>query len=124
MKAKIKNIVGEAKAKTISPRKALIILFIVGLIAIGGSIAYVKSYQNHEGEPAEPADYKSLFAVTFTMVGTAFAAGVAIYGAATAGFAAAAERPEISVWVVVASGLGEGIAIYGLVVSVMMLGKM
>lgn len=51
-------------------------------------------------------------------------AGIAIYGAASAGAAAIAERPETSVWVLILAGLGEGVAIYGLLIAIIILSKL
>lgn len=50
-------------------------------------------------------------------------AGLAIYGSTSAGAAAMVERPELTTWVLVFAGLGEGIAIYGLVVAILILGR-
>jgi len=50
-------------------------------------------------------------------------AGLAIHGSTSAGLAAMVERPELTTWVLVFAGLGEGIAIYGLVVAIMILGR-
>lgn len=50
-------------------------------------------------------------------------AGLAIFGTTSAGMAAMAERPELATWVLVFAGLGEGIAIYGLVVAILILGR-
>ncbi len=51
-------------------------------------------------------------------------AGIAIYGATSAGAAAIAERPGTFVYILIFAGLGEGLAIYGLVVAIMILGKL
>ncbi|MFQ5710504.1 MAG: ATP synthase subunit C [Candidatus Geothermarchaeales archaeon] len=51
-------------------------------------------------------------------------AGIAIYGATSAGAAAIAEREELAVWIIVFAGLGEGLAIYGLVIAIMILGML
>ena len=50
-------------------------------------------------------------------------AGLAIYGSTSSGLAAMVERPELTTWVLVFAGLGEGIAIYGLVVAILILGR-
>jgi len=50
-------------------------------------------------------------------------AGIAIFGSTSAGMAATVERPELTTWVLIFAGLGEGLAIYGLVVAIMILGK-
>jgi V/A-type H+-transporting ATPase subunit K len=50
-------------------------------------------------------------------------AGLAIMGATSAGLAAMVEKPELTTWVLVFAGLGEGIAIYGLVIAILILGR-
>jgi len=50
-------------------------------------------------------------------------AGLAIAGSTSSGLAAMVERPELTTWVLVFAGLGEGIAIYGLVVAILILGR-
>ncbi len=51
-------------------------------------------------------------------------AGIAVSGAAAGGAAAIAERPGVATWILILAGLGEGIAIYGLIISIMILGKL
>jgi V/A-type H+-transporting ATPase subunit K len=65
-----------------------------------------------------------LLAAAIAVAGSCLGAGIAIYGAATAGAAAIAERPETSIWVLILAGLGEGVAIYGLLIAIMILGKL
>ena len=65
-----------------------------------------------------------LLAAAIAVGGSCLGAGIAIYGAATAGAAAIAERPETSIWVLILAGLGEGVAIYGLLIAIMILGKL
>lgn len=50
-------------------------------------------------------------------------AGLAINGSTSAGLAAMVEKPELTTWVLVFAGLGEGIAIYGLVIAIIILGR-
>lgn len=50
-------------------------------------------------------------------------AGIAVSGATSAGLAAMVERPEMTTWVIIFAALGEGIAIYGLVISIIILGS-
>ncbi len=109
--------------RKVSIKQAILILSIVGIIATAGSTLYVKSLQNHGGESTQTMGSDAFFAAAISMAGSAIGAGIAIYGAATAGFAAAAERPELKIWILIVSGLGEGLAIYGLVLAVMILGK-
>jgi V/A-type H+-transporting ATPase subunit K len=65
-----------------------------------------------------------LMAAAVAVAGSGIAAGIAVYGAATAGAAAIAERPGIATWVIILAGLGEGIAIYGLIIAIMILGTL
>lgn len=69
-------------------------------------------------------------APSFDIVGAGLAvglcgvgAGLAIAGSTSSGLAAMVERPELTTWVLVFAGLGEGIAIYGLVVAILILGR-
>ena len=79
---------------------------------------------------AETGQETSLFGGNIAFIAAALAVGVsalgggiAIYGATSAGAAAIAERPETFVYILIFAGLGEGLAIYGLVVAIMILGK-
>jgi F0F1-type ATP synthase membrane subunit c/vacuolar-type H+-ATPase subunit K len=65
-----------------------------------------------------------LLGAALAVTGSCLGAGIAIYGAASAGAAAIAERPEASIWVLILAGLGEGVAIYGLLIAIMILGKL
>jgi len=49
--------------------------------------------------------------------------GIAIYGATTGGSALMAERPEMSIWVLLFAGLGEGLAIFGFVIAILIISK-
>ncbi len=78
-----------------------------------------------EGGPAELslADAYALLAAAIGLVGSTFAAGIALRGVATAGFAAMVERPEVRTWLLIMGGLAEGIAVYGLLLAILILGK-
>jgi V/A-type H+-transporting ATPase subunit K len=65
-----------------------------------------------------------LIGAAIAVAGSCIGAGIAIYGAASAGAAAIAERPETSVWVLILAGLGEGVAIYGLLIAILILGRL
>ncbi|OYT29358.1 MAG: ATPase [Thermofilum sp. ex4484_79] len=67
-------------------------------------------------------------AIAMLSIGIAFglatlAAGIGIAVAGSAAISAAAEKPELSTLAMIITGLAEAIAIYGLVVVIMMLGK-
>lgn len=65
-----------------------------------------------------------LLSAGVAVAGSCIGAGIAISGAASAGAAAIAERPETSIWVLILAGLGEGVAIYGLLIAILILGKL
>ena len=65
-----------------------------------------------------------LLSAAIAVGGSCLGAGIAIYGAASAGAAAIAERPESSIWVLILAGLGEGVAIYGLLIAIIILSKL
>lgn len=57
-----------------------------------------------------------------TMIGAAFASALCIMVAAKAGAEMLVERPELSIWSLLFVALGEGLAIYGLIVAILLSG--
>jgi V/A-type H+-transporting ATPase subunit K len=57
-----------------------------------------------------------------TMIGAGFAAALCIMVAANAGAEMITERPELSIWSLLFIALGEGLAIYGLIVAILLSG--
>lgn len=55
-----------------------------------------------------------------TMIGAGFAAALCIMVAAKAGAEMITERPELSIWSLLFVALGEGLAIYGLIVAILL----
>ncbi|HJX22796.1 MAG TPA: ATP synthase subunit C [Candidatus Bathyarchaeia archaeon] len=100
-------------------RKAIVLsLLLLGitLIVVGPASAQVSPGTGETG---------------FALIGAALAvglaclgSGVAIYGATTGGSALMAERPEMSVWVLLFAGLGEGLAIYGFVIAILIISRL
>lgn len=62
-------------------------------------------------------------AASISIAASCIASGIALKGVATAGFAAATERPELRTYLLILAGLAEGIAIYGLLIAIMILSK-
>jgi V/A-type H+-transporting ATPase subunit K len=81
--------------------------------------------ENKEGQVSggEQARLPAFFAAAIAITVSCLSAGAAIYGVATSGFAASAEKPELRTFMLILGGLAEGIAIYGLLVAIMILGK-
>ena len=95
--------------------------FFVALFIFSISVATTFAQQPSQTQPTTGS---------FDLVGAGLAvglsgigAGLAIMGSTSSGLAAMVERPELTTWVLVFAGLGEGIAIYGLVVAIIILGK-
>jgi V/A-type H+-transporting ATPase subunit K len=116
-------------------RKRTFFISIVAAIVLPSLIAAVFSVQMTLGSTVTttadqiPTEFYSqyglgLVAAGLAVAGSCLGAGIAIYGAASAGAAAIAERPETSVWVLILAGLGEGVAIYGLLIAILILGKL
>ena len=57
-----------------------------------------------------------------TMIGAGFAAALCIMVAAKAGAEMLIEKPELSIWSLLFVALGEGLAIYGLIVAILLSG--
>lgn len=71
----------------------------------------------------EMPDAVALLAGAIAVAGSTLGAGYALGSVARGGFAAAAERPQLTVWLLIMGGLAEGIAVYGLLVAILILGR-
>nr|WP_272956509.1 ATP synthase subunit C [Kribbella solani] len=65
----------------------------------------------------------ALIGAAIAMAGSAIGAGVAVAYTGAAALAAMSERPELFGRAMVVVGLAEGIAIYGLIVAIILVGK-
>ncbi len=90
---------------------ALIILFGILFILIGGG-----------GEGMIPEAAWGLLMGALTMIGSGFAAALCIMTAVKAGSEMLTEKPELSIWSLLFVALGEGLAIYGLIVAILLIG--
>ena len=104
--------------KFLGHRKAItLLLVLVGITLIVVSPVFA---QVTPGTSSDLAYLGAALAVGLACVGS----GIAIYGATTGGSALMAERPEMSVWVLLFAGLGEGLAIYGFVIAILIISKL
>lgn len=69
-----------------------------------------------------PAEAWPLLMGALTMIGSGFAAALCIVAAVKAGAEMLTEKPELSIWSLLFVALGEGLAIYGLIVSILLIG--
>ena len=87
-------------------------------------VAKAVDVQQKKGDvPASAVGLGFLAAGICTCV-SAIAAGIAVAVVGSAAMGAVAERPEVMGRSIIFVGLAEGIAIYGLIVSIMILGKL
>jgi F0F1-type ATP synthase membrane subunit c/vacuolar-type H+-ATPase subunit K len=86
------------------------LLFVIVLVFGGGEGGMIP-------ESAWP-----LLTGALTMIGAGFAAALCIMVAAKAGAEMLIERPELSIWSLLFVALGEGLAIYGLIVAILLSG--
>jgi V/A-type H+-transporting ATPase subunit K len=84
------------------------LLFVIVLIFGGGEGGMIP-------ESAWP-----LLTGALTMIGAGFAAALCIMVAAKSGAEMLTERPELSIWSLLFVALGEGLAIYGLIVAILL----
>lgn len=87
----------------------LVIFLSLFFIIIGGG----------EGDMIPEAAW-SLLMGALTMIGAAFASALCIVSAVKAGSEMLTQRPELSIWSLLFVALGEGIAIYGLIVAILL----
>jgi V/A-type H+-transporting ATPase subunit K len=90
---------------------AVIIVLGIGSILSGGGEASMIP------ETAWP-----LLMGALTMVGSGFCAALCIMTAVKAGAEMLTEKPELSIWSLLFVALGEGLAIYGLIVAILLIG--
>jgi V/A-type H+/Na+-transporting ATPase subunit K len=70
-----------------------------------------------------PASSAALLGAAIAVAGSTIGAGIAVAYAGAAALAAMSERPEVFGRAMVIVGLAEGIAIYGLIVGIILIGK-
>jgi V/A-type H+-transporting ATPase subunit K len=81
-----------------------------------------------QGAPAQAAaqsgpNSSALFAAAIAVAGASIGAAIAVAYTGAAALAALSERPELFGRAMVIVGLAEGIAVYGLVVAILLIGK-
>ena len=85
------------------------------------TMAPTPSVQTSEEAPVDSG--AAFFGAAIAVAASALGAGIAIAYAGSAALAAVSERPELFGRAMVVVGLAEGVAIYGLIVAVLILGR-
>jgi V/A-type H+-transporting ATPase subunit K len=108
---------------------AAIVIPSVAVALFSVQLVFAATSKTGVAQQSLPSEFLSqyglgLLSAAIAVGGSCLGAGIAIYGAASAGAAAIAERPEASIWVLILAGLGEGVAIYGLLIAIIILSKL
>jgi len=90
---------------------AVVIVIGIGFILSGGG----------EGDMIPETAWPLLMGA-LTMIGSGFCAALCIMTAVRAGAEMLTEKPELSIWSLLFVALGEGLAIYGLIVAILLIG--
>lgn len=102
---------------TVNVAVAMAALLVMAITLTGGSASAAT-------RPAATAgNWAALLGAAIAVAGSCIAAGIAVAYTGAAAIAAMSERPELFGRAIVIVGLAEGIAIYGLVVAILLLGK-
>ncbi|PCN51216.1 ATPase [Candidatus Geothermarchaeota archaeon ex4572_27] len=110
---------GVARALVKRPRRTVLTFSLIN-IALGLLILTVPVAA--QGEAAAAGAGLKFIGAGIAVAGSTVGAGIGLLGATSAGLAALVERPELTVWVLILAGLAEGVAIYGLIIAILILG--
>ena len=124
----------EAPVRAEGVRRWLAVAAVAGVLVLSAAPALAAAAGAEQGEPQvaaekEPMSDASLYIGAFAAA--SFCVAVSVIGAAwavakvgTAAMGAVAEKPELMGRSMVYVGLAEGLAIYGLIVAIMILGRL
>lgn len=101
-------------------------LFALGLLIVGGMLLFSGQGYAQNTQEAKGVDNNvglGFIASALAVGLSSLAAGIAVSGVGSAVMGAVSERPELMGRSLIYVGLAEGIAIYGLIVSIMILGR-
>jgi V/A-type H+-transporting ATPase subunit K len=97
---------------------------LLGVLSVGTAMAQVEEHTEAGGEAvATMAEAAPYYAIAVTMGVACLSAAYAVGKVGAAALGAAAEKPELLGKAIVFVGLGEGIAIFGLIISLMLINK-
>jgi V/A-type H+-transporting ATPase subunit K len=104
--------------------KALRIIAVCLILALSIGAVTAQEAEHAEGAGASSDNsWKIAAAAAFAIGVAAIASAYGIAHAGSAAMAAMAEKPEIATWGVIIVALAEGLALYGLVIAFMIIGK-
>ncbi len=93
------------------------------LVLVTGSSASAATATDTAAEAASTANGSALIAASIAVAGSSIGAAIAVAYTGSAALAAMSERPEMFGRAMVVVGLAEGIAIYGLIIAIILIGQ-
>lgn len=113
-----------------TPRRAVRRLVAVNAAVAAGALAVVAAVALGLADPAQAQDGaaganagSAFIGAGIAIAGSAIGSGFAVAYTGAAALAAISEKPELFGRAIVIVGLAEGIAIYGLVIAIMLIGQ-
>lgn len=113
--------------KVHSPAILLRVSLVIGVCAtllLGASYAFAAEVQPGAPAMGDPIWQWGLIAAALSTGLSALAAGIAVARVGSAAIGLMAEKPELFGRILILVGLAEGIAIYGLIVSILILNRL
>lgn len=117
---------GRAGVRALMALNALTLLAAAGLLiaaVVGGPAEAAPAVAAAADTGTQPANWAALLGAAIAVAGSSIGAGVAVAYTGAAALAAISERPELFGRAMVIVGLAEGIAVYGLIVSIILVGE-
>jgi V/A-type H+-transporting ATPase subunit K len=107
---------------------AMVAALVVLAVAVGGGLVAAHSADAAtvtaaDAEPASGDNWAALIGAAVAVAGSSIGAAIAVAYTGAAALAALSERPELFGRAMVIVGLAEGIAIYGLIVAIILIGR-
>ncbi|MDI9914451.1 ATP synthase subunit C [Rhodococcus sp. IEGM 1379] len=101
----------------------LVLALVVMVAALDAQPAVADSVTSAQAAGGSPSTWAALLGAAIAVAGSSIGAAIAVAYTGAAALAALSERPELFGRAMVIVGLAEGIAIYGLIVAVILIGK-
>lgn len=102
---------------------ALAALVVLAVAVAGGPVSAHPSVAAAAQQGGSSASWAALLGAAIAVAGSSVGAAIAVAYTGAAALAAMSERPELFGRAMVIVGLAEGIAIYGLIVAIILIGK-
>jgi V/A-type H+/Na+-transporting ATPase subunit K len=101
------------------------VVLLVAALTAGPAAAAVAAgaAKSAAAAPGTSSNTAALLGAAIAVAGSTIGAGIAVAYAGAAALAAMSERPEVFGRAMVIVGLAEGIAIYGLIIGILLIGK-